>query len=41
MTLFWLQGVIELVAGALLAIGLFTRPIAFISLTSHLSVAKS
>ena len=30
MTLMWLQGMIELVGGALLAIGLFTRPVAFI-----------
>jgi putative oxidoreductase len=30
MTLLWVQGMIELVGGALLAIGLFTRPIAFI-----------
>jgi putative oxidoreductase len=30
MTLQWIQGLIELVGGALLAIGLFTRPVAFI-----------
>src|SRR5260370_20604605 len=30
MTLLWTQGVIELVGGLLLAIGLFTRPVAFI-----------
>ena len=29
MTLLWTQGVIELVGGLLLAIGLFTRPVAF------------
>jgi putative oxidoreductase len=30
MTLLWTQGAIELVGGLLLAIGLFTRPVAFI-----------
>ena len=30
MTLLWTQGVIELVGGLLLAVGLFTRPVAFI-----------
>jgi putative oxidoreductase len=30
MTLLWAQGVIELVGGLLLAVGLFTRPVAFI-----------
>ena len=30
MTLFWFQGVIEVLGGFLLAIGLFTRPVAFI-----------
>jgi putative oxidoreductase len=30
MTLLWVQGVIELAGGALLAIGLFTRPVAFV-----------
>jgi putative oxidoreductase len=30
MTLLWSQGVIELVGGFLLAVGLFTRPVAFI-----------
>jgi putative oxidoreductase len=29
-TLMWFQGVIELVGGALFAIGFFTRPVAFI-----------
>jgi putative oxidoreductase len=29
-TLFWFQGVIELVGGVLFTIGLFTRPVAFI-----------
>jgi putative oxidoreductase len=29
MTLLWTQGVIELVGGLLIAIGLFTRPVAF------------
>lgn len=31
MTLLWIAGVIELVAGALIAIGLFTRPAAFVA----------
>lgn len=35
MTLIWFAGVIELVGGALLALGLFTRPVAF--LTSGMS----
>jgi putative oxidoreductase len=30
LTLLWVQGMIELVGGALLAIGLFTRPAAFV-----------
>lgn len=30
MTLIWFAGVLELVGGALLAIGLFTRPVAFV-----------
>jgi putative oxidoreductase len=30
MTLLWYQGVIELVGGALLAVGFLTRPVAFI-----------
>jgi len=38
MTLMWLQGMIELVGGALLAIGLFTRPVAFI-LSGNMAVA--
>jgi putative oxidoreductase len=38
MTLLWLQGMIELVGGALLAIGLFTRPVAFI-LSGNMAVA--
>jgi putative oxidoreductase len=29
MTLLWTQGVIELVGGLLLAVGIFTRPVAF------------
>lgn len=38
MTLLWIQGVIELAGGALLAIGLFTRPVAFI-LSGDMAVA--
>ena len=38
MTLQWIQGLIELVGGALLAIGLFTRPVAFI-LSGNMAVA--
>jgi putative oxidoreductase len=38
LTLLWVQGVIELVGGALLAIGLFTRPVAFI-LSGNMAVA--
>ena len=38
MSLIWVQGAIELVGGALLAIGLFTRPIAFI-LAGDMAVA--
>lgn len=30
MTLFWFAGVLEIVGGALLAVGLFTRPVAFV-----------
>ena len=30
MTLMWFAGVLELVGGAMLAVGLFTRPVAFI-----------
>jgi putative oxidoreductase len=37
-TLAWLQGVIELVGGALLALGLFTRPVAFV-LAGDMAVA--
>jgi putative oxidoreductase len=37
-TLSWTQGVIELVGGLLLAIGLFTRPVAFI-LSGDMAVA--
>jgi putative oxidoreductase len=37
-TLSWFQGVIELVGGVLLAIGLFTRPVAFI-LSGDMAVA--
>jgi putative oxidoreductase len=37
-TLSWFQGVIELVGGLLLAIGLFTRPVAFI-LSGDMAVA--
>jgi putative oxidoreductase len=38
MTLMWIQGLIELLGGALLALGLFTRPIAFI-LSGNMAVA--
>ena len=38
MTLMWIQGLIELVGGALLALGLFMRPIAFI-LSGDMAVA--
>jgi putative oxidoreductase len=38
MTLMWIQGLIELAGGALLAIGLFTRPVAFI-LSGNMAVA--
>ena len=38
MTLAWFQGVIELVGGFLLALGLFTRPVAFI-LAGDMAVA--
>ena len=37
-TLSWTQGVIELVGGILLAIGLFTRPVAFV-LSGDMAVA--
>lgn len=37
-TLAWTQGVIELVGGALLTVGLFTRPVAFI-LAGDMAVA--
>jgi putative oxidoreductase len=37
-TLAWFQGVIELVGGLLLAVGLFTRPVAFI-LSGDMAVA--
>src|SRR5881227_3750785 len=37
-TLSWFQGIIELVGGLLLAIGLFTRPVAFI-LSGDMAVA--
>ena len=30
LSLFWIAGVLELVGGALVALGLFTRPVAFI-----------
>jgi putative oxidoreductase len=35
---FWVQGVIELVGGALICVGLFTRPVAFI-LSGNMAVA--
>jgi putative oxidoreductase len=38
MTLLWVQGIIELIGGLLLAIGLFTRPVAFI-LAGDMAVA--
>lgn len=38
MTLLWTQGVIELVGGVLIAIGLFTRPVAFV-LAGDMAVA--
>jgi putative oxidoreductase len=38
MTLMWIQGLIELLGGALLALGLFTRPVAFI-LSGNMAVA--
>src|SRR6266436_3778800 len=38
MTLMWIQGLIELAGGALLALGLFTRPVAFI-LSGNMAVA--
>ena len=38
MTLMWFQGLIELVGGLLLAIGLFTRPVAFV-LSGNMAVA--
>src|SRR3954464_11768746 len=38
MSLLWVQGLIELVGGALLAIGLFSRPVAFI-LSGNMAVA--
>jgi putative oxidoreductase len=38
MTLMWIQGLIELVGGALLGLGLFTRPVAFI-LSGDMAVA--
>jgi putative oxidoreductase len=38
LSLLWVQGVIELVGGALLAIGLLTRPVAFI-LAGDMAVA--
>jgi putative oxidoreductase len=37
-SLLWVQGVIELVGGALIALGLFTRPVAFI-LAGDMAVA--
>lgn len=38
MTLLWVQGLFELIGGLLLALGLFTRPVAFI-LTGDMAVA--
>jgi putative oxidoreductase len=38
MTLMWIQGLIELVGGALLAFGFFARPVAFI-LSGNMAVA--
>src|SRR5258705_11997803 len=38
MTLMWIQGLIELVGGALLALGLFSSPVAFI-LSGNMAVA--
>ena len=38
MSLSWIQGVIELVGGALLAVSLFTRPVAFV-LSGNMAVA--
>lgn len=38
MTLLWTQGVIELVGGLLLAVGFFTRPVAFV-LAGNMAVA--
>jgi putative oxidoreductase len=38
MTLMWFQGLIELLGGALPALGLFTRPVAFI-LSGNMAVA--
>jgi putative oxidoreductase len=38
MTLSWVQGLLELVGGALMTIGLFTRPVAFI-LSGNMAVA--
>jgi putative oxidoreductase len=37
-SLLWVQGIIELVGGALIALGLFTRPVAFI-LAGDMAVA--
>jgi putative oxidoreductase len=38
MSLLWIQGLFELIGGALLAIGLFTRPVAFV-LAGNMAVA--